>query len=108
MAYRNNSHWIIPAAAAAATSCAAAAADSDGTQQQQQQQQDFVSFDDETGDFFERQVPNRLLDVAGPSNHVAYFDAASLYPSSGTHAKQSHARTHYRGQGLAINYPGLF
>lgn len=73
VAYRNNSHWIVP------------------VPESQQASQDFLTCE-ETGDFFETRFPNRLLDVAGPSNHVAYFDAASLYPSSGKPLSLS--RTH--------------
>lgn len=78
IAYRNNSHWIVPA-----TLPPVDEKESYRQQQQQQQQQCFITCE-ETGEFFESQSPNRLLDVAGPSNHVAYFDAASLYPSSGS------------------------
>ena len=29
------------------------------------------------------ELNNALVDVPGPSNYVGYYDAASLYPSSG-------------------------
>ena len=86
VAYRNNSHWIVPATEPSTSSSSSS---SNGAFQE------FFTCE-ETGELFETHFPNRLLDVPGPSNHVAYFDAASLYPSSGEPFSRSQYQTHTR------------
>ena len=78
--YRNNSHWIKPAG---------------------QVEENFVveykrhaasgryfyacssQCEREGGGAAMSELNNALVDVPGPSNYVGYYDAASLYPSSG-------------------------
>ena len=89
VAYRNNSHWIVPATEPSTSSSSSSSSSSNGAFQE------FFTCE-ETGELFETHFPNRLLDVPGPSNHVAYFDAASLYPSSGEPFSRSQYQTHTR------------
>ena len=90
VAYRNNSHWIVPATEPSTSSSSSSSSSSNGAALQE-----FFTCE-ETGELFETHSPNRLLDVPGPSNHVAYFDAASLYPSSGEPFSRSQYQTHTR------------
>ena len=89
VAYRNNSHWIVPATEPSTSSSSSSSSNNGAALQE------FFTCE-ETGELFETHSPNRLLDVPGPSNHVAYFDAASLYPSSGEPFSRSQYQTHTR------------
>ena len=96
-AYRNNSHWIVPA---------------EGGEECQYMKRELCLGDDDDDDddvVTEKENPSTttttttsctryfygnqskfadcLVDVPGPSNRVAYYDAASLYPSSGKKKK---------------------
>ena len=89
-AYRNNSHWIVPA---------------EGEERQYMKRELCLGDDDDvvtekenpstttttscTRYFYGNQskFADCLVDVPGPSNRVAYYDAASLYPSSGKKKK---------------------
>jgi len=73
--YRNNSHWIIPAGSV----------DMDDSLQYKKHittGRFFYSSDSNNEEH--RHLHDCLVDVPGPSNYVGYYDAASLYPSSGT------------------------
>ena len=91
-AYRNNSHWIVPA---------------EGGEECQYMKRELCLGDDDDDVVTEKENPSTttttsctryfygnqskfadcLVDVPGPSNRVAYYDAASLYPSSGKKKK---------------------
>ena len=89
-AYRNNSHWIVPAEG----------------EECQYMKRELCLGDDDDDVVTEKENPSTtttsctryfygnqskfadcLVDVPGPSNRVAYYDAASLYPSSGKKKK---------------------
>ena len=92
-AYRNNSHWIVPAEGGDCQYMKRklCLGDDDEVENQDVVKEEEKSSTTSCTRYFygnQSKFTDCLVDVPGQSNRVAYYDAASLYPSSGKKSRR--------------------